>query len=288
MAVPNVLSLFLADSALVDAPLSPEREAALVETYRAGGEDAEQARQELIQRNLRLVISIAKRYQGNGVPLEDLIQEGVIGLITALDRYDPARAKLSTYATWWIRHAVGRAIDYQSRPIRVPNHSYLHLRRIRQATAALRQRLGHDPTLDELSEATGLDAEWIAHLQTITATTSLDLEDEEGDCIYQIADEGPEIEDQVAWRELWDMIVAAVDAIPDPRLRQVVRQRYGLDDSNGRTGREIGRAFGVTRARINQLAKDALEELQYLIPASWLEAYFGCDCTDLQLISFYP
>lgn len=244
--------------------LSPEEEAELGRRAKEGDEDA---RRQIAEANLRLVVSIAKRYTGRGLSLMDLIQEGNIGLMKALERYDYELGyKLSTYATWWIRQAVTRAIADQSRTIRIPVHVVENLNRLHRISRQMTLELEREPTAEELAERLEMTVEEIEELKRISqSTVSLETpvgEEEDtrlSDFIQDV--NGPVPSDEAAFQALRGQIDEALDILTD-RERQVLRLRFGLEDGNLYTLEEVGRRFGVTRERIRQIETRSLRKLR--------------------------
>ena len=230
-------------------------------------QDGEDAQEHLIRANARLVISVAKNYIGRGVPFLDLIQEGNIGLIRATNKFEYQRGhKFSTYATWWIRQAVSRAVADQGRTIRVPVHMGDQLNRMRRIQLQLTQELGREPTIDEIATAMDTTPDKIENLLEI-ARRPVSLEtpiDDEGDSTFGDFVEdvnSPAPVEEVTTQLLHEQINAALDRLP-PREAQILRLRYGLEDGRVYTLEEVGQAIGVTRERVRQLEAQALNRLR--------------------------
>ncbi len=229
--------------------------------------DGELAQTHLIRANARLVISVAKKYIGRGVPFLDLIQEGNIGLIRATNKFEYRRGhKFSTYATWWIRQAVSRAVADQGRTIRVPVHMGDQLNRMRRVQMRLTQELGRDPSMDELAVGMETTPDKVENLLEI-ARRPVSLEtpiDDEGDSTFGDFVEdvnSPAPAEEVATNLLHEQLKGALDRLP-PREAQILRLRYGLEDGRIYTLEEVGQAIGVTRERVRQLEAQALNRLR--------------------------
>jgi len=229
--------------------------------------DGEAAQEHLVRANARLVISVAKKYIGRGVPFLDLIQEGNIGLIRATNKFEYQRGhKFSTYATWWIRQAVSRAVADQGRTIRVPVHMGDQLNRMRRVQLNLIQELGREPTLEELAVGMETTADKIENLLEI-ARHPVSLEtpiDEEGDSTFGDFVEdvtSPAPTEEVATHLLHEQLERALNRLP-PREAQILKLRYGLADGRVYTLEEVGHAIGVTRERVRQLEAQALNRLR--------------------------
>jgi RNA polymerase primary sigma factor len=225
------------------------------------------ARDHLVRANVRLVISVARRYSNRGIPLSDLIQEGNIGLMRAVRKYEYQRGfKFSTYATWWIRQAITRALADQSRTIRLPAYLSDQIGRMRRMQNQLQQQLGRTPTSVELAEVMGLDADKIERmLESVRQPLSLDSpvgeenETELGDIIEDTEAQNPE--ESATQNSLNDEMRRMLDQLP-PREQEVLRLRFGLGTDEALTLSEVGRRMGVTRERARQLELQALERLR--------------------------
>lgn len=240
--------------------------------------DGDRARQELTSANLRLVVSIAKRHVGRGVPILDLVQEGNLGLMRAVQKFDYTKGfKFSTYATWWIRQAITRAIADQSRTIRVPVHMVESINKVLRAQRTLGAKLERDPTIPELAEEVDLPPEKVEEILRIASQDPLSLDTPIGDeddtsMADFIADKGAAPLDLAA-RKLLEQTVRDVLGDLSDRESEVVRLRFGLEDGRPRTLEEVGREFGVTRERIRQIESKTLAKLRHPLRSDRLRDY---------------
>jgi len=244
--------------------LTPAEEAELAERVGRGDGDA---REHMIRANLRLVVKIAQDYANNGLPLVDLIAEGNIGLMTAVDRFDPDRgAKFSTYSAWWINQSIKRALSNQSKTIRLPAHMVDKIARLRRISAILAEELGRVPSDEELSEELGIPTQKISRLKRASQRpTSLDAPVNDGEGINFgeiIGDEKAvhpleALEEKTLMGQLGDLL-----EVLDEREQRIIDARYGLDGSKPLKLEEVGGEFGVTRERIRQLQAKALTKMR--------------------------
>ena len=243
--------------------LSPEEETSLAIRVTQG--DIE-ARNMLANSNLRLVISIAKRYRDRGLPLLDLIQEGNIGLLKAIDKYDYRKGfKFSTYATWWIKQAITRAIADTGKIIRVPVHMAETITRVKQERARLSQKLGVEPTPEMIGECLGMPASKVIDaLNADRDAGSLEMPiGEDGETLLiDIIPDKTDIDEPIFKAALREALIREIKTLT-PREQKVLRMRFGLDDGIYRTLEEVGAEFGVTRERIRQIEAKALRKLRH-------------------------
>src|SRR5436853_6182336 len=247
--------------------LTPEQEIELAAKIKKGDREA---RALMIRSNLRLVVKIAHDYANLGLPLLDLISEGNIGLMKAVERFDPAKGgKLSTYGSWWIKQSIKRALANQSKTIRLPVHLVDKISKMRRTAMRLQEEFGREPTDEELAEELGISAARVGQMRTAAIRpASLDapigdddsnnfsevVQDENADTPYE------QLEDKTVTKMLQEMIKTL-----DPREATILRYRFGLDGGSERTLEEVGQRFGVTRERVRQIQNIALNKLRKMI-----------------------
>lgn len=248
--------------------LSAEEEIELAKLMEKGGPEGERAKKKLAEANLRLVVSIAKRYVGRGMLFLDLIQEGNLGLIKAVEKFDYQKGyKFSTYATWWIRQAITRAIADQARTIRIPVHMVETINKLVRVQRQLLQELGREPSPEEISKEMNMPVERVREILKISQEpVSLETpigEEEDSHLGDFIQDENvPVPADAAAFTLLKEQLVEVLDTLTD-REQKVLRLRFGLDDGRARTLEEVGKEFNVTRERIRQIEAKALRKLRH-------------------------
>jgi len=274
MSIDDPVRMYLREIGRVPL-LSAAQEVALAKRMEAGDEEA---RRHLTEANLRLVVSVAKKYIGRGMSLLDLIQEGNIGLIRAVEKFDFRKGfKFSTYATWWIRQAITRAIADQARTIRIPVHMVETINRLIRTSRRLVQELGRDPTSDEIAREMGLPAEKVREIikisqEPVSLETPIGEEEDShlGDFIEDQKALAPA--DAASHQLLKEQVEDVLDSLTQ-RERRVLQLRFGLDDGRSRTLEEVGREFGVTRERIRQIEAKALRKLRHPSRSKKLKDY---------------
>jgi RNA polymerase primary sigma factor len=261
----DALQLFLKDIGKVPL-LTAAQEVELSKRIERGDH---RAKQQMVEANLRLVVSIAKNYRNQGLPFLDLIQEGTIGLVRAAEKFDHRKGfKFSTYATWWIRQAVARALADKARTIRMPVHVVEKLNKISRAERKLLAELGHDPTAEEIASELELDREEVEQIRrSAQAPVSLEKpvgDEEESEFGHFLADQSAALPEEAAETQLRKETLERILGALSPRERRVLELRYGLDGQHPRTLDEVGRTFNVTRERVRQIENQSLKKLQAL------------------------
>jgi RNA polymerase primary sigma factor len=264
----DALQLFLKDIGKVDL-LTAAQEVELAKRIERGDHGA---KQEMVEANLRLVVSIAKKYRNQGLPFLDLIQEGTIGLVRAAEKFDYRKGfKFSTYATWWIRQAVARALADKARTIRMPVHVVEKLNKIVRSERKLRAELGREPTSIEIGKDLDLTGDEVEHIRR-SAQTPVSLEkpvgdEDESEFGHFLTDANLPLPDEEAEITMRKETLRKILGTLSSRERQVLELRYGLDGQHPRTLDEVGRTFNVTRERIRQIENQSLKKLRALADA---------------------
>lgn len=264
----------LLDAEHEGAVIDPVDARRLMRTVTAG----QRAKSELIQANLRLVVSIAKRYSGRGMQFLDLIQEGNLGLMRAVDKFDHTKGfKFSTYATWWIRQAITRSIADQARTIRIPVHMVESMNRVLRMQRQMHQELEREPTLDELADRCQLSTERIREILRISQDPlSLDSpvgEEDDSNLADFIEDLTADAPADMATKHMLTQAVEAALGELTEREQEIVRMRFGLDDGQARTLEDVGKEFGVTRERIRQIEAKTLAKLRHPMRSQRLKEF---------------
>ena len=276
LAIDDPVRMYLKDIGKIPL-LSPEREKYLAEQIALGSKFA---KDELIEANLRLVVSIAKRHVGKGMYFLDLIQEGNLGLIKAVEKFDYSKGyKFSTYATWWIRQAITRAIADQARTIRIPVHMVETIHKVSRTARQLLQEYGKEPTTDEIAERLGITPDKVREIMKI-AQDPVSLEtpigEEEDSHLGDFVEDNdsPAPSDSASYALLREQLCNILHTLT-PREEQVIKLRFGLEDGRPRTLEEVGKQFQITRERIRQIEAKALRKLRHPSRSKTLKDYLA-------------
>ena len=275
---PNDISVRMYLKEIGNIPLlTPEEEVELAKEMKEG---SKQAAKKMAEANLRLVVSIAKRYVGRGMQFLDLIQEGNVGLIKAIEKYDYTKGyKFSTYATWWIRQAITRSIADQARTIRIPVHMVETMNKLTKVQRSLTQELGREPSVEEIAENVHMDVNRVREIlklaqETVSLETPVGSEEESHLADFIEDDHTPLPSDEAAFGQLKDDIRSVLDKLNE-REQKVLRMRFGLDDGKEHTLEEVGQELHVTRERIRQIEAKALRKLRQSGKSAGLEGYLN-------------
>ena len=276
LAIDDPVRMYLKDIGKISL-LTPEREKYLAEQIAVGNKAA---KDELIEANLRLVVSIAKRHVGKGMYFLDLIQEGNLGLIKAVEKFDYSKGyKFSTYATWWIRQAITRAIADQARTIRIPVHMVETIHKVSRTARQLLQEFGREPTTDEIAEVLGVTPEKVREIlkiaqDPVSLETPIGEEEDShlGDFVED--NESPAPSDSASYSLLREQLCNILHTLT-PREEQVIKLRFGLEDGRPRTLEEVGKQFQITRERIRQIEAKALRKLRHPSRSKTLKDYLA-------------
>jgi len=264
VAVDDPVRMYLKDIGRIPL-LNQDREQRLSELIAQGDE---KAKNELVEANLRLVVSIAKRYVGKGIFFLDLIQEGNLGLMKAVDKFDYTKGyKFSTYATWWIRQSITRAIADQARTIRIPVHMVETIHKVSRTSRQLLQELGREPTIDEISEKLGMNADKVRDIiktaqEPVSLETPVGEEEDTHLADFIPDDSSPTPSEAVSFQLLKEQLDKVLHTL-SPREEMVIKLRFGFDDGRPRTLEEVGSEFNITRERIRQIEAKALRKLRH-------------------------
>ena len=277
-AIDDPVRMYLKDIGKIPL-LSAQREAELAEKISCGDEAA---KNELVEANLRLVVSIAKKYVGKGMYILDLIQEGNLGLMKAVEKFDYTKGyKFSTYATWWIKQAITRAIADQARTIRLPVHMVETMHRVSRVSRQLLQENGREPTDEEVAEKLNMTPERVREIrkaaqEPVSLETPIGEEDDShlGDFIPD--DNSPTPADAVSYQLLREQLNKVLHTLT-PREEMVIKMRFGLEDGRSKTLEEVGKEFNITRERIRQIEAKALRKLRHQSRSKTLKGFLGDD-----------
>ena len=276
VAVDDPVRMYLKDIGKIPL-LDPDKEVELAIKCREGSESA---KNELIEANLRLVVSIAKKYVGKGMYFLDLIQEGNLGLIKAVEKFDHTKGyKFSTYATWWIRQAITRAIADQARTIRIPVHMVETIHRVSRTSRQLLQEYGREPTVEEIAEKLGMTADKVREImkaaqEPISLETPIGEEEDSHLGDFLPDESTPSPAEAVSAQLLREALEKVLHTLSE-REEKVIKLRFGLEDGRSRTLEEVGKEFGITRERIRQIEAKALRKLRHQSRSKALKGFLS-------------